>query len=96
MLPRHANASLQKRLGQSYVLGLPFAVLIAYLCSLMHFHIGNMPVSPLSAPGQLLTVLFVILVFLNFLLFEEIPLSHRRLPLNTSLSITDNTQLTPY
>ena len=50
----------------------------------------------LSAPGLLLTVVFLFQLFTNFLLFDEIPTAFRRLPLNMTSAYVDNSQLTPY
>ena len=69
----------------------------AFLASLCHFTIGYLDVTALSAPGLILTIIFITQLFLNFILFEEIPINFRRLPLNTTNSYAaDNSQLTPY
>ena len=83
-------------MSRAFVLAVPFAVLLTFLCSMSSFTLGELEVTALTAPGLALTVLFLFQLFLNFLLFEEIPTSYRRLPLNTTNSYVDNSQLTPY
>ena len=79
------------------MIAIPFAVLLAFVSSLCHCMLGGVLITGLSAPGLILSVIFAIQLFLNFLLFDEIPTSHRRLPLNsTSNAFVDNSQLTPY
>ena len=77
-------------MGRSFILGAPFAVLLAFVATFCTFTIGELEVTVLSAPGLILTIIFILQLFLNFLLFEEIPISYRRLPLNTTNSYTDN------
>jgi len=78
------------------VLGAPFAVLLAFVCSLSNFTLGELDVTALTSPGLLLAIVFMIQLFANFLLFEEIPQSWRRLPLNTNSIYVDSSRLTPY
>lgn len=81
-------------MSRAMVLGAPFAVLIAYVCSLCHYKLGDLEVTGLTAPGLLLAVLFLLQLFGNFLMFDEIPPHLRRLPLNSTYA--DNSRLTPY
>ena len=83
-------------MGRAFVLAIPFAVLLTFLASLTHCTLGEVYVTGLSAPGFILSAFFIMQLFFNFLLFEEIPTSYRRLPLNTTNSYVDNSQLTPY
>ena len=57
-----------------------------------------MEVTPLSAPGLILSLVFITQLFVFFLFFEEIPLSQRRLPLGGSSSAfaVESAELTPY
>jgi len=87
---------LQLRLGRAFVLAIPFAILLSFVASLCSFTLGELEVTALSAPGLFLTIIFILQLFLNFVLFEEIPISHRRLPLGATSSFVDNSQLTPY
>ena len=78
-------------MGRAYMLAIPFAVLLAFVSSLSNFMLGEVLITGLSAPGLILSVIFIIQFFLNFLLFDEIPKQNRRLPLNsTSNAFVDN------
>lgn len=78
-------------MGRAYMLAIPFAVLLAFVSSLCNFMLGEVLITGLSAPGLILSVIFIIQLFLNFLLFDEIPKQNRRLPLNsTSNAFVDN------
>lgn len=83
-------------MSRAAIVAIPFAVLISFLTSMCNFSFGSIEVSGVSAPGLVLTIMFITQLFLNFLLFEEIPVTYRRLPLNTTNSYVDNSQLTPY
>ena len=71
-------------MGRAFVIAIRIAVLLAYTSSLCNFTLGGLEITSLSAPGLFLTFVFIVQLFLNFLLFEEIPLTHRRIPLNTT------------
>lgn len=78
------------------VIGAPFAILLAYVCSLAHFTVGELNVTALTAPGLFLALLFLVQLFSNFIMFDEIPPGLRRLPLSSSGGYVDNSRLTPY
>ena len=83
-------------MGRAFVLAIPFAVLLSFIASLTHFILGSVIFTGLSTPGLILSALFILQLFVNFFLFEEIPTSYRRLPINTTNTYVDNSQLTPY
>ena len=64
---------------------MPFAILLVYVLSMVDMNIGGMLVTPLSACGLGLSVIFAIMVLVNLLFFEEIPVARRRLSFNTAL-----------
>ena len=97
MLSKEKNNALQLKMGRAFVLAIPFAVLLTFICTFCSFSLGEFDVTALSSPGIFLAIVFLIQLFFNFMLFEEIPISHRRLPLSTTNSyIMDNSRLTPY
>ena len=83
-------------MSRAMVIGAPFAILTAYACSFANFNVGELTVTSLTAPGLLLAILFLMQLFANFLMFDEIPPSLRRLPLSSSSGYVDNSSLTPY
>ena len=77
--------AFQNRIGSAYVLGMPAAILLVYALSMVNITVGGIQVTPLSACGLGLSVIFAIVVLINFLFFEEIPASRRRLAFNTAI-----------
>ena len=77
-------------MGRAFVLGMPFAVLLAFVASLCTFEFGDYAITALSAPGIILTFIFITQLFIYNVLFEEIPTAFRRLPLNTTNSFVEN------
>ena len=71
-------------MGRAFMLAIPFAVLLAFCSSLCHCMLGEVYVTGLSAPGLILSIIFILQLFLNLALFDEIPTSQRRLPLNST------------
>ena len=96
VLPKEKNNALQLDMSRAMVIGAPCAVLISFFCSFCDFKVGQLDVTGLTAPGILLSIVFMIQLIASFLMFEEIPQSWRRLPLNTNNAYVDNSRLTPY
>jgi len=59
VLTKDSNNALQLRMSRAFILAAPSAVLLTFLCSMSHFMLGELEVTPLSAPGLLLTVVFL-------------------------------------
>ena len=90
VMSREKNNDMSIKLNQTFVVAIPGAVILSYICSLCHFTLGNMVISPLSSPGFFLFLMYILMVFFNFLLFEEIPFSHRRILLLSSHGDLEN------
>lgn len=68
-------------LDLAYMAGIPAVVIILFLASISSYSVEGFQVVPINAVGIYVGLMYVLMFFANFLLFEEIGRNYRRLPL---------------
>ena len=81
-MAKESQITLQKTLGSAFVLGIPAALFLVYMLTMVNSSILDFRVTPLSSCGLGMTAMFTFMLLVNLLYFEEIPIQNRRLTYN--------------
>ena len=73
-MTKESQITLQKNLGSAFVLGIPAALFFVYTLTMVNSEILDFRVTPLSSCGLGMIAMFTIMLLVNLLHFEEIPI----------------------